>query len=600
MLLEAIYHHPKRNWAFGYDDETIILRLRAKKNDLNSVHVLTVDKYDWDRTRQLISMSKFATDGRFDYYECTVKPTHRRLKYGFLLEDDEERIWMNEDDFTTEEPQNADSLFQYPFLNPIDILKPPAWVKDAVFYQIFPERFANGDPSISPEGAEDWGGTPQRDNFFGGDLQGILDHLDHLNELGINAIYMTPVFKATTNHKYDTEDYMEVDPHFGDKKILKKLVEACHDRGIRVLLDAVFNHSGRTFKPFVDVLKKGEASPYKDWFHVHSFPLEVVDGTPTYDTFGLEPMMPKLNTEHPEVKEYLLNVAKHWIEEVGIDGWRLDVADEVDHAFWREFRTTVKQANPEAYILGEMWNESSEWLQGDQFDATMNYPFTYAVNDFFVKKVTDAQSFAFAIGRQLARYPQQASEVAFNLLDSHDTPRLLTLCGGDKRLMRLAALFQFTYMGAPCIFYGDEIGLDGDADPGCRQCMEWDTDKQDHELFNFYRELIALRKAHPVLRDQGSITFLEAQPEGASLAYERRSDEEVLLVLLNRSDEDHTFELSIPEQEWQLVFGESRWSVGAKGLHAELLPYGYAVLKATPVRSVNSAKEVDDKMQSKA
>ncbi|ADM68301.1 Cyclomaltodextrinase [Paenibacillus polymyxa E681] len=584
MLLEAIYHHPKRNWAFGYNDETIFLRLRAKKNDLNTVHALTGDKYDWDRTRQLVPMSKFATDGRFDYYECSVKPTHRRLKYGFLLEDGEKRIWMNEDDFTTQEPQNADSLFQYPFLNPIDILKPPAWVKDAVFYQIFPERFANGDPSISPEGAETWGGTPQRDNFFGGDLQGILDHLDHLNELGINAIYMTPVFKATTNHKYDTEDYMEVDPHFGDKKTLKKLVDACHERGIRVLLDAVFNHSGRTFKPFVDVQEKGEASPYKDWFHVHSFPLEVVDGTPTYDTFGLEPMMPKLNTEHPEVKKYLLEVAKHWIEEIGIDGWRLDVADEVDHAFWREFRTTVKQANPDAYILGEMWNESSEWLQGDQFDATMNYPFTYAVNDFFVKKVTDAQSFAFAIGRQLARYPQQATEVAFNLLDSHDTPRLLTLCGDDKRLMRLAALFQFTYMGAPCIYYGDEIGLDGDADPGCRKCMEWDTDKQDRELFDFYRELIALRKGHPVLRDQGSITFLEAQPEGTSLAYERRNAEEVLLVLLNRSDEDHVFELDIPEQEWQLAFGESQWSIGAKGLHAKLPPYGYAVLKAAPAQ----------------
>ncbi|MEC4568879.1 alpha-glycosidase [Paenibacillus sp. CMAA1739] len=600
MLLEAIYHHPKRNWAFGYDDETIFLRLRTKKNDVTAVYALAVDKYDWDRTRQLIPMSKFATDDRFDYYECVVKPTHRRLKYGFFLEDGEERIWMNEDDFTTQEPQNADKLFQYPFLNPIDILMPPAWVKDAVFYQIFPERFANGNPSISPKGAEAWGGTPQKDNFFGGDLQGILDHLDHLSELGINAIYMTPVFKATTNHKYDTEDYMEVDSHFGDKETLKKLVETCHDRGIRVLLDAVFNHSGRTFKPFVDVLEKGEASPYRDWFHVHSFPLEVNDGTPTYDTFGLEPMMPKLNTEHPEVKRYLLNVAKHWIEEIGIDGWRLDVADEVDHAFWREFRTTVKQANPEAYILGEMWNESSEWLQGDQFDATMNYPFTYAVNDFFVKKVTDAQSFAFAIGRQLARYPLQASEVAFNLLDSHDTPRLLTLCGGDKRLMRLAALFQFTYMGAPCIFYGDEIGLDGDADPGCRQCMEWDTDKQDHELFDFYRELIALRKAHPVLRDQGSITFLEAQPDGASLAYERRSDEEVLLVLFNRSDEDHTFELSIPEQEWEVAFGESQWSVGPKGLHAELPPYGYAVLKATPARSVNPAKKGNNKTQSKA
>ncbi|MGM1022074.1 MAG: alpha-glycosidase [Bacillota bacterium] len=586
MLLEAIYHHPKRNWAFGYDDETIFLRLRVKKNDLTAVHALTGDKYDWDRTRQLIPMSKFATDGRFDYYECTVKPTRRRLKYGFLLEDGEERIWMDEDDFTTKEPQSPDSLFQYPFLNPIDILKPPAWVKDAVFYQIFPERFANGDPSISPEDTEAWGGTPRRDNFFGGDLQGIIDHLDHLNELGINAIYMTPVFKATTNHKYDTEDYMEVDPHFGDKETLKKLVDACHDRGIRVLFDAVFNHSGRTFKPFVDLLEKGEASPYKDWFHVHSFPLEVVDDIPTYDTFGLEPMMPKLNTEHPEVKKYLLDVAKHWIEEIGIDGWRLDVADEVDHAFWREFRTTVKQANPDAYILGEMWNESSEWLQGDQFDATMNYPFTYAVNDFFVKKETDAQSFAFAIGRQLARYPQQASEVAFNLLDSHDTPRLLTLCGDDKRLMRLAALFQFTYMGAPCIYYGDEIGLDGDADPDCRKCMEWNPDKQDRELFDFYCKLIALRKEHPALRAAGSLTFLEAEPEGTSLAYERRSEEEVLLVLLNRSGKSHVFELDIPEQEWELAFGESQWSAGAKGFRAELPPYGYALLKAAPAKRV--------------
>ncbi|WP_431090915.1 alpha-glycosidase [Paenibacillus sp. 8b26] len=586
MLLEAIYHHPKRNWAFGYDDATLFLRLRVKKNDLTAVHALTGDKYDWDRTRQLIPMSKFATDGRFDYYQCTVKPTHRRLKYGFLLEDEEEQLWMNENDFTTQEPQNADGLFQYPFLNPIDILKPPAWVKDAVFYQIFPERFANGDPSISPEGAETWGDTPRTDNFFGGDLQGIIDHLDHLNELGINALYMTPVFKATTNHKYDTEDYMEVDPHFGNKETLKKLVSACHNRGIRVLFDAVFNHSGRTFKPFVDVLEKGESSPYKDWFHVRSFPLEVVDDTPTYDTFGLEPMMPKLNTEHPEVKKYLLDVAKYWIEEIGIDGWRLDVADEVDHAFWREFRTTVKQANPDAYILGEMWNESSEWLQGDQFDATMNYPFTYAVNDFFVKKETDAQSFAFAIGRQLARYPQQASEVAFNLLDSHDTPRLLTLCGDDKRLMRLAALFQFTYMGAPCIYYGDEIGLDGDADPGCRKCMEWDPDKQDRELFDFYRELIALRKEHPALRAAGSLTFLEAEPEGASLAYERRSEEERLLVLFNRSGKSHVFELDIPEQDWELAFGESQWSAGAKGFRAELPAYGYAVLKATPATRV--------------
>ncbi|MDP4096016.1 alpha-glycosidase [Paenibacillus sp. P96] len=580
MLLEAVYHHPKRNWAFGYDNETIYLRLRAKKNDLTAVSALTGDKYDWERTREVIPMYKLASDSRFDYYECKVRPRYRRLRYGFMLEDGNERIWMNENDFVTEEPKKPDQMFQYPFLNPIDILMPPAWVKDAVFYQIFPERFANGDPSNDPKGVEPWGGEPRRDNFFGGDLQGVIDHLDYLHELGITGIYFTPVFLATTNHKYDTEDYMKVDPHFGDMNTLKRLVKECHNRGISVLFDAVFNHSGRTFAPFVDLLKNGEKSKYKDWFHVHRFPPEVVDGVPTYDTFSFEPMMPKLNTEHPEVIKYLLGAAEYWTREIGIDGWRLDVADEVDHAFWREFRKTVKTANPEAYILGEMWNESSEWLQGDQFDATMNYPFTYAVNDFFVKQELDAEGFAFRIGNQLARYPKQATEVAFNLLDSHDTPRILTLAGGDKRKMRLAAVFQFTYIGTPCIYYGDEIGLEGGPDPGCRKCMEWDETKQDRELFHFYQELIKLRRAHPALRAEGTITFLSAEPDGSVIAYERRGTDEVLVMLMNRSAETSHLSCPVRESDWQILLGECTWTHAGDVLKAELPAYGYAVLRS--------------------
>ncbi|MFB5678252.1 alpha-glycosidase [Paenibacillus terreus] len=579
MLLEAVYHHPKRNWAFGYDEETIYLRLRVKKNDLTAACALTGDKYDWERTREVIPMYKLASDSMFDYYECRVKPCFRRLRYGFMLEAGDERLWMNENGFVTEEPQNPDRMFQYPFLNPVDILKPPAWVKDAVFYQIFPERFANGDPSNDPEGTEPWGGEPRRENFFGGDLQGVIDHLDYLNELGISAIYFTPVFLATTNHKYDTEDYMKVDPHFGDIDTLKKLVNECHRRGIRVLFDAVFNHSGRTFAPFVDVLEKGEKSAYKDWFHIRQFPLRVVDGVPTYDTFSFEPMMPKLNTENPEVKKYLLGAAEYWTREIGIDGWRLDVADEVDHDFWREFRKTVKAANPEAYILGEMWNESSEWLQGDQFDATMNYPFTYAVNDFFIKQEADAEDFAFRIGKQIARYPKQATEVAFNLLDSHDTPRVLTLAGGDKRKMRLAAVFQFTYIGTPCIYYGDEIGLDGGPDPGCRKCMEWDEAKQDRELLRFYQELIELRRSYPVLRAEGSITFLSAQADGSAIAYERRGAKEVIIVLLNRDTKEQAVSFPIHETGWELLFGQCSWTNSSGVLNARLPGYGYAVLR---------------------
>lgn len=426
---------------------------------------------------------------------------------------------------------------------------------------------------------EPWGGEPTPFNFFGGDLQGVIDHLDYLEELGINAIYFTPIFEATTNHKYDTEDYLRVDRHFGDADTVKQLVELCHARGIRVLLDAVFNHSGKTFAPFVDVQKNGEKSKYKDWFHVHEFPLDVKDGIPTYETFGFEAHMPKLNTENPEVKAYLLEVAEYWIKEVGTDGWRLDVADEVDNAFWQDFRRVVKAANPDAYILGEVWNESSSWLQGDQFDASMNYPFTEAVNNFFVKDVMHAEQFANSIGRQLSRYPLQASEVAFNLLDSHDTPRLLTLCEGDQRKMKLAALFQFSYMGAPCIYYGDEIGLDGDHDPGCRKCMEWDETKQDRELFSFYQKLIALRHAHPALRAEGSIRFLQAREGGSQLVMERQDDEERILILFNRSEETAIVELEAGAGEWTELFGENYRTAKEEGILAVELPaYGYVVL----------------------
>lgn len=577
MLLEAIYHRPKLNWAYAYDYRTLHLRLRSKKNDLTEVYAFVGDKYMWDQSKELIPMSRMVSDELFDYWECAYQPPLRRTRYGFLLKSGDEQIWMTESEFTRERPAGPERLFEFPFINPIDVFAPPAWVKDAVFYQIFPERFANGDPSISPKGVLPWGGKPERTNFFGGDLQGVIDHLDHLSELGITGIYFTPLFEATTNHKYDTADYMKIDPHFGDIATVKKLVNACHERGIRVLFDAVFNHSGKTFAPFVDVLEKGEKSRYKDWFHVREYPLQVKDGVPTYDTFAFEPLMPKLNTENPEVKEYLLKVAEFWIKEVGIDGWRLDVANEVDHHFWRDFRKTVKAANPDAYILGEIWHESSGWLQGDQFDAVMNYPFTEAVLDFVVRGTLDAAGFAHAIGKQLSRYPQQASEVAFNLLDSHDTPRLLTLCEGNKAKMKLAALFQFTYAGTPCIYYGDEIGLDGAMDPDSRKCMEWDADKQDRELFKFYRELIAVRKVLAPLRT-GSIRFLIAEAGGSKLAYERKLDGETVLVLLNNYDAGQTFEVSAAGASWEDRMSGQTYKTESGKLTVKLPAYGYAVL----------------------
>ncbi|MFI2856082.1 alpha-glycosidase [Paenibacillus sp. JSM ZJ436] len=580
MLLEAVYHRPRKNWSYAYDGRTVHLRIRTKKNDMTEVYALTGDKYLWDQTMEYIPMEKLSSDELFDYWECETQPPYRRLKYGFLLQQGREKRWMSEYGFHEEPPANPDRLFEYPFINPVDVFQTPDWVKDAVFYQIFPERFANGDTSNDPEGALPWGSAePSRDNFFGGDLQGVMDHLDYLSELGVNAIYFTPLFTATTNHKYDTEDYMMIDPQFGDKDTLKQLVDLCHERGIRVLLDAVFNHSGRTFAPFVDVQKNGENSRYKDWFYVRSLPLEVVDGIPTYDTFAFEPLMPKLNTENPEVKEYLLKAAEYWITETGIDGWRLDVANEVGHQFWREFRQVVKKANPDAYILGEVWHESSIWLEGDQFDAVMNYPFTNAVLDFFIQQSIDAEKFSFMLGRQLAGYPRQASEVAFNLLDSHDTARLLTLAGGDKRLMKLAAMFQFTYSGTPCIYYGDEIGMEGGHDPGCRACMEWDTAKQDRELFHFYQKLISLRKEHSALRT-GSFHFLTAENQSGKLAYRREDDQESIIILVNNDKMGQTLSVPANEAKWTNLWTQEEVQAAKGRLSVKLPAYGFAILKA--------------------
>lgn len=577
MLLEAIYHQPNQNWAYGYNETTIHVRIRTKRNDVDAVEVLFGDKCtSWSRM-QTASMSIFASDGLFDYWEASVEPPYKRLCYGFKLENSKQQVWLTEIGMSDKAPTVHLGLFEYPFLNLADIFKPPAWVKDAVFYQLFPERFANGDPANDPADVKPWGGKPEYDNFFGGDLQGVLDHVDYLSELGITAIYFNPIFDAPANHKYDTRDYLKIDPHFGSTETLKALVKACHERGIRIVLDAVFNHCGKTFPPFVDALEKGPDSQYAEWFHVRKWPLQVEDGIPSYETFAFEPIMPKLNTEHPEVKEYLLNVARYWIDEVGIDGWRLDVANEVDRQFWREFRQVVKRSNPDAYILGEVWHDSMRWLQGDQFDAVMNYPLTNAILDFFVFKHTCAKTFADTVGGLLARYPRQTNEVLFNHLDSHDTVRLLTLCKEDKRIMKLALLFQFTFTGAPCIYYGDEIGLTGDFDPDNRKCMEWDPAKQDLEQFDFYQKLIVLRKSHAALRT-GSFHFKYAQKDDTLLSYERCEENDHFVILINPDERTRLLSIHLQPGRWKDAFTGQNVSIDDGTYTEKLSPYSFRVL----------------------
>ncbi|WP_020619587.1 alpha-glycosidase [Paenibacillus daejeonensis] len=604
MNLEAFYHRHKQNWAFIYKGKDVRVRMRTMRGDVEQVDINWGDKYDWYQTVRHRAMHKLISDGRYDYWETEVDASSGRLSYRFVVHGGAERVYYGERWCAAEEPPDSFGNFEYPYISVTDGIHPPEWVRDAIFYQIFPDRFARGRLEEPAGTWEKWGGVPTKQNTFGGDLQGVLDHLDYLTELGITAIYLTPVFQAPSSHKYDTQDYYAVDPQFGSTELLQQLVGACHARGIRVMLDIVFNHTGRLFPPFQDVLEKEADSPYADWFHILQWSDREAGMPMAYETFGYERDLPKLNMANRELANYLLEVAEYWLKTTDIDGFRLDVANEVDHHFWRRFRERVKAIKPDAYILGEIFHDAMAWLGGDQLDAVMDYPVRDIAIKFFSSQHVDARMFADIIGQQLASYPQQVNEAALQLLGSHDTPRLLTLCGGSMEKLKLAVLFQFTYIGAPCIYYGDEIGMSGENDPDNRRCMIWDTEMQNQELFGFYQEMIAMRKAYPALRS-GQIRFLYAPPGGYELAYERSLGEERLLIAMNVAPQPGVLRLELQRtahpdgrgaksegseayaeiavsaepEVWEDLRSDEIYQVTGKELTLELEAYGCRVLR---------------------
>ncbi len=436
----------------------------------------------------------------------------------------------------------------------------PDWVPDAIFYQIFPDRFARSERVPKPSNLEPWDSAPTTFGFKGGDLLGVVEHLDYLQDLGVTAIYLNPIFQSTANHRYHTHDYFQVDPILGGNKALRTLLDEAHRRDMRVILDGVFNHASRGFFQFNHIVENGPASPYVDWFIVKSYPLRPYHapaGQHGYEAWWGLPALPKLNVSTPAVREFLLDVACHWIE-FGVDGWRLDVPAEIDDDnFWREFRRRVKRINPQAYIVGEIWGDAQRWLQGDQFDAVMNYLFARACLGFFVGDnllheevarsgyhtigTLDAHQFRGETDRIFDLYSSSVTQAQLNLLGSHDTPRFKTLARGDSSAYRLATLFQMTYPGAPSIYYGDEIGLAGQHDPGCRGAFPRNQDLWDHELYSYVRRCTALRQAHPALR-RGDLTWLFV--DRGVVSYGRRLGAETLIVLLNNNS--HPVTLSLP------------------------------------------------------
>lgn len=437
----------------------------------------------------------------------------------------------------------------------------PDWVKDAIFYQIFPDRFARSNYLPKPGNLETWDSEPTTFGFKGGDLLGVAERLDYLVDLGITAIYFNPIFQSTANHRYHTYDYHQVDPLLGGNKVLAELLKAAHRRNIAIILDGVFNHASRGFFQFNDIMENGWSSPYLDWFLVKGFPLHAYESDlpPNYEAWWNLHALPKFNILSPAVRDFLWGVGEYWIRQ-GVDGWRLDVPNEItDDTFWQEFRRRVKGANPDAYLVGEIWGDARPWLQGDQFDAVMNYLLTKLIAGFILDgdldrtliagvgyapiPTLDAEAFMTGLSQLLSLYPPQATQAQLNLLGSHDTPRFLSIARGDTSALKLAYLVMMTLPGAPCIYYGDEIGMLGGKDPDCRRAFPWEEKLWNQDVRSFVQRCIRLRKLYPALRRGDLIPVpVPHNPERQRLlCYGRQLGEERLLIAINASSQTVRF-----------------------------------------------------------
>ncbi len=560
MRLDAILHIPMSEYCHGMDEEHIVYRLRCARGDLKEVTLFYGDTAC--RVTPIIftpvTMEIVASDKQHDYWEAVVDSPYNRVYYYFQISDGVETKLYYGDVFTNHQVDDRSQYFKLPFNHRDDIATVPEWVKDAVVYNIFPDSFATEKEFISKQSTDmDYGGQKVHGKL-GGTLKGVAQNVEYLKDLGINCVYLNPIFVAGEYHKYDLLDYFHIDPCFGGDEAFKNMVDVLHENGIRVIIDGVFNHCGWNFFAFQDVIENQEKSKYCKWFYHLQFPVErpkTSEEYPTYSCFAYERMMPKMDTSNPEVRDYFCKVGEYWIKEFHIDGWRLDVASEANDDFWRGFRKAVKRANPDALIIGEVWETAKHWLQGDMFDSTMNYDFRKHCELFFATREMDAEEFAGRITDMRMRYRKQFIPAQLNLLDSHDVSRFLSLCDGDISRYKLAIIFMMTFVGMPTIFYGDEQGICGVTEEEYRQPMPWEN--RNKELYDFFQNIIALRNKYESLR-RGDFRIRKANPKSHLLSYERITEKERVIVALNSGINEEMLSFSTGNVIWSHGF-QNEW-----------------------------------------
>ena len=551
MEYSAIFHDMDKRFCYAIEKDLFVIRVQVKKDDMKEIILHYEDKYipmEREDTRKTIVMKKVATSQFHDYYEAQVRMHLICLRYFFEFTDMQgERVYYGNYEFDKEYITNRDRMFDCPQnLREEEMFEVPDWAANKVVYQIFPSRFA----ASQPVDKKLWYKAPitPMDDLHG-DFRGIIDHLDHIQDLGIDVIYMTPSFKSNSCHKYDTIDYYEIDPSFGTKEELKELVQKAHDRGMKVVMDAVFNHTGKEFFAFKDILEKGEKSKYLDWYYIDELPLKGKWGEiPNFLCFGYYGGMPKLNLKNPEVEKYITDIACYWIRECDIDGWRLDVGDEISHFFWKRFRRAIKAVKKDMLIIGEIWHYAGDFLEGDEWDTVMNYPFYLNLIDLLADEKISVSQFVQNLGYLKGRLHKKCYPLMWNLIDSHDTARFLHLCKDNKKKQHLAAAFQLLLPGMPMIYYGDEYAMPGANDPDCRRGMYWDEEYQDKEMFEWYKRLLQVRKAHTCIVE-GELAESITRDEDETIVLIRKNGEETIALIFNCSNHTKEFKEYAQKQE---------------------------------------------------
>lgn len=534
----ALRHKSDSIYSFAVSEDEVEIRLLTKKDDdIAKVELVYNDKYSFHESVKTLAVPKICHDDTYDYYVRRIKLKDKRFAYVFKLTLQDGKIYYFSESGVSETydiSKGFYDFFQVSFINPLDIIKINPILQNRRFYQIFVDRFYQDKTKVNPRINISWGDKVTSKTIAGGNLRGVKQKLDYLLSLGINALYLTPIFKSYSNHKYDTIDYYKISEDFGDEEDLLNLINELHTKDMIILLDGVFNHVSDEFFAFKDVKEKGKDSKYYHWFFIDGE--KVDESKKNYETFASCPNLPRLNLNDEEVQDYIIDVAKHYVTKFNIDGFRLDVSDEIPHTFWLKFRFELKKIKKDIVLLGENWHNAHTYLNtGFEFDSIMNYAFTKEVLNYVAYEKSDAKTFKNRLISNLFRYKRNVNYNLLNLLSSHDVDRFLEDCKHNVNRYLIAYALLYTYIGVPCLYYGDEIGLDGGYDPFNRACFIWDENKWDKKINETIRSLLAIHKEEKM--NELDINIIE---KDGVLILERFNKDKVITLYINLSNKIKT------------------------------------------------------------